>query len=71
MNGREAGTPRASPDGLVMVRVPPGLAEMELLYPGPPLLRLAFWISLVSWLLLPFLWTASAGRSGSAAASGN
>jgi hypothetical protein len=58
VNGREAEL-KTSPDGLVMVRVPPGHAEMELRYLGPPLLRVAFWTSLGSWLSLPFFWMAA------------
>jgi hypothetical protein len=42
-----------SPSGLVMIRVPAGTSEVELGYPGSPLLQAAFWASLTGWLLLP------------------
>jgi hypothetical protein len=47
-----------SPDGLAMVPVPAGKSEVTLAYPGTGLLRAAFWISAISWALLPtFLYT--------------
>jgi hypothetical protein len=47
-----------SPDGLVMIRVPAGESSVELGYPGSPLLRASFWVSLAGWLLAPFVWLA-------------
>jgi hypothetical protein len=44
--------PERSPDGLVMLRVPPGRSVIELRYAGTPLLRAAFWISFSAWLAL-------------------
>jgi len=47
-----------SPDGLVMVRVPAGRANVALRFPGSWPLRASFWISLVGWVLLPVVWMA-------------
>lgn len=49
---------RRSPDGLVMVRIPPGTSQIEIDYPGSGLLRTSFWISLAAWLALPLIWFA-------------
>lgn len=49
INGEPAPLAR-SPDGLVMVPVSRGFHEVELAYPGTPLLRLAFWLTAVAWL---------------------
>jgi hypothetical protein len=48
-----------SADGLAMIPIPAGRSDVILTYPGPGLLRMAFWISAVSWALLPALLYAS------------
>jgi hypothetical protein len=48
VNG-EAVTPLASPDRQVMVPLPAGHSEVELVYRGPPAARAAFWICLACW----------------------
>jgi hypothetical protein len=39
-----------SPDGLVMVPVSAGLSRVDLSYVGPTALRVAFWVTLLSWI---------------------
>ena len=51
VDGAEAGIV-ASPDGLVMVRVPAGNSEVVVRYPGPPGLRPAYWLSACAWAAL-------------------
>ena len=46
-----------SPDGLVMLPVPAGVSDVVVAYPGPPGLRLAFWMTAASWLAV-LLWCA-------------
>ena len=48
----QAAAPERSPDGLVMLRVPPGKSTIELRYDGTTYLRVAFWMSFAGWLLL-------------------
>jgi hypothetical protein len=43
-----------SPEGLVMIPVPPGSNAIELTYPGPLSLRVAYFTSLIGWALLSF-----------------
>ena len=57
INGEPVQTKR-SPDGRVMAHVPAGSSLMELTYPGTFLLRSAFWMSFISWLLVPLCWLA-------------
>jgi hypothetical protein len=49
VDGRSAPVMR-SPDGLAMVPVPAGLSRVDLSYVGPPALRVAFGITLLSWI---------------------
>lgn len=42
--------PLMSPWRSAMVPVPKGRSEIELLYPGTPLVRVSFWLSACSWL---------------------
>lgn len=49
VNGQEVRAPK-SPDGLVMAPIPAGESLVEIDYPGPPGLKLAFWISVAGWL---------------------
>lgn len=58
VNGRPAGAFRA-PDGNVMVPVPKGMSTVVVRYPGPPLVRVAFWISLAAGGVI-FLFVAAA-----------
>ena len=39
-----------SPDGLAMVPVSAGLSRVDLSYVGPTALRVAFWVTLLSWI---------------------
>jgi hypothetical protein len=48
VDGRPADV-RPSPDGLVMVRVAPGVHAVELRYAGPLPLRLSYWAALATW----------------------
>jgi hypothetical protein len=52
VNGKPAPVVRSN-DGLAMVPIPAGRSEVVLTYPGTLLLRIAFWITAVSWALLP------------------
>lgn len=54
VNGRRV-TPLMSPYRLVMVPVPPGHSEVVLECNGPPMVPLAFWLSVASWAGL-FAW---------------
>jgi len=64
VNGRPAEI-SPSPDGLVMVPVPAGVSDVVVNYPGPPGLRLAFWLCAAAWLaaLLAVLDVARGTRS--------
>jgi hypothetical protein len=55
VNGQEVEVAR-SPDALVMFPVPAGANRVELAYTGPRLLRVAYFLSLASWLLLCAAW---------------
>ncbi len=44
-----------SPAGFAAVAVPPGADHVVLFYPGPAVVRRAFWLSLAGFLALPFL----------------
>ena len=55
VNGHQVEISR-SPDALVMFPVPPGESQVELAYVGPPLLRLAYFLSLASWVALLAAW---------------
>ena len=68
VNGRPAAVER-SPDARVMIPVPAGDDRVELAYVGTPLLRAAYWLSLLAWLAA--LAAAASGvdrRAGPAAA---
>ena len=49
VDGRSAPVMR-SPDGLAMVPVSAGLSRVDLSYVGPTALRVAFWVTLLSWI---------------------
>ncbi len=51
VDGREAEV-HASPQGLLMIRVPAGPVRVELRYVGPPLVRLALFITCATWMCL-------------------
>lgn len=51
VNGRSVPV-KKSPEGLVMIPVPPGLNAVELHYPGPLSLRVAYLTSLFCWVLV-------------------
>jgi len=51
INGRAAEI-AASPDGLLMVRVPAGVSRIIVSYPGSPMLHIAFWTTAISWVLV-------------------
>lgn len=38
-----------SPEGLLMLPVPAGESRVQVSYPGPPLVRLTFWLSALGW----------------------
>lgn len=49
VNGRPVYV-QASPDGLVLLPVPAGDSQVEVTYPGPRMLRAAFWTAFAAWL---------------------
>jgi hypothetical protein len=55
---------QASPDRLVLVPVPAGTSEVTIRYPGPFILRLAFWLTSAAWagVLLALVLPAGARR---------
>jgi hypothetical protein len=53
---------RKSPEGLVDFPVPQGESRVELRYPGPILLRAAFWLNAAGWLAAG-LWLAGRGAA--------
>jgi hypothetical protein len=56
---------RPSPDGLVMVPVPAGTSTVTIRYPGPPLLRGSWLLSLACLALFPWLLRLRAGPEDS------
>ena len=67
VNGRVTEV-RRSPDGLVSIPLSAGHSEITLTYPGPSVLRVAYWLSLTSWVGLA-AWSAS-GAMGAEAGGG-
>lgn len=61
VNGRDAAVAR-SPGGQVMVAVTPGENRVELRYPGPLPLRIAYYLTLAGWLAFLGWMLRSAGR---------
>ena len=51
VNGKPASV-RSSPAGQVMFPVDAGVSQVELNYPGPVALRIAYWVSFLSWTAL-------------------
>lgn len=51
VNGKPASV-RSSPAGQVMLPVDAGISQVELTYPGPIALRIAYWVSFLSWTAL-------------------
>ncbi|HEY1792488.1 MAG TPA: hypothetical protein VGG34_06190 [Opitutaceae bacterium] len=51
VNGAEVGIVKTA-DGLVGVPVPPGTSNVHVFYPGPRILRVTYWMSLASWIMM-------------------
>ena len=49
VNGRAVRV-QPSPERLVMLPVPAGTSQVELRYPGPPIVRWAFWLGCLGWV---------------------
>lgn len=67
VNGKSAAVSR-SPDGLVMLAVEAGENQVNLSYPGPLVLRISYFISLLSWIGLGAVTVRSAWRRRTAPA---
>jgi hypothetical protein len=54
-NGQRLPT-SAAPDGVLLVSVPPGAADIELVFREPPRVRVASLASAIAWTLIAGLW---------------